>query len=74
VKELRLALMEAGRRLGVFVRAPPPRGGRRKEALLHREYLPHIGDALQQILGLIGREAQPHRRGPETILDAPGKI
>jgi DNA topoisomerase-6 subunit B len=52
VREIRLGLQEIGRRLGLFVRR------RRREADEHKKrsyierYIPHIGDALQQILGL----------------------
>jgi len=52
LKELRLALQEAGRKLGRFIK----RGQRERDALRKRayieKYIPHIGIALQDILGL----------------------
>jgi len=50
IKEIKLALQEAGRRLGAHVR----RRAREKDALKKQsyiqKYIPHIGDALQEIL------------------------
>lgn len=50
IKEIRLALQEAGRRLGSHIR----RRAREKDALKKQnyiqKYIPHIGDALQSIL------------------------
>jgi len=51
VKELRLALMEAGRRLGVFVRHRRRVADEEKKRSYIEKYIPHIGDALQAILG-----------------------
>ena len=51
VKELRLALMEAGRRLGVFVRHRRRVADEEKKRGYIEKYIPHIGDALQKILG-----------------------
>ena len=52
VRELKLALQEAGRLLGRFIR----RGQRERDAARKRayieKYIPHIGIALQEILGL----------------------
>ncbi len=52
VKEMRLALQEAGRKLGKHIR----RRAREKDALKKQsyiqKYIPHIGDALQEILAL----------------------
>jgi len=56
VKELKLALQDAGRRLARFIR----RGQREMDAARKRayieKYIPHIGIALQEILGLSERE------------------
>ena len=56
IKELRLALMEVGRRLGVHIRR-----GRRVEAEAKRKgyidkFIPHIGIALKEILELSDTE------------------
>jgi DNA topoisomerase-6 subunit B len=51
LKELRLGLMEAGRRLGAFVRHRRRVADEEKKRSYIEKYIPHIGDALQQILG-----------------------
>jgi DNA topoisomerase-6 subunit B len=56
VKELKLALQEAGRKLGRFIkRGQRERDAERKRAYIEK-YIPHIGIALQEILGLSERE------------------
>jgi len=56
IKELKLALQDAGRQLGRYIR----RGQREMDAARKRayieKYIPHIGIALQEILGLTERE------------------
>ncbi len=56
VKEIRLVLQECGRRLGAFLR----RRKRQEDALKKRSYIesyiPHIGIALREILGLSERQ------------------
>jgi len=56
VKEIRLALMEAGRRLGAFVRRRRRMADEAKKRAHIERYIPTIGHALQQILGLSDRE------------------
>jgi DNA topoisomerase-6 subunit B len=51
VKEIRLALMEVGRRLGAFVRHRRRVADEEKKRSYIEKYIPHIGDALQKILG-----------------------
>ncbi len=51
VKEIRLALMEAGRRIGVFVRRRKREADELKKRAYIEKYIPYIGEALQQILG-----------------------
>ncbi|RMD61484.1 MAG: DNA topoisomerase VI subunit B, partial [Planctomycetota bacterium] len=56
IREIRLALQECGRRLARYIR----RGIREREEAKKRsyieQYIPHIGVALQEILGLSERE------------------
>ena len=56
IKEMKLALQEAGRRLGKHVR----RQAREKDALKKQsyiqKYIPHIGEALQEILAISDAE------------------
>jgi len=58
VKEIKLALQETGRRLARFVR----RGAREREEEKKRsyiqQYIPHIGIALQEILGFSDKEEE----------------
>jgi len=56
IKELKLALQETGRKLGRFIkRGQRERDAERKRAYIEK-YIPHIGIALQEILGLSERE------------------
>ena len=56
IKELKLALQEAGRKLGRFIRrGQRERDAERKRAYIEK-YIPHIGIALQEILGLSERD------------------
>ena len=52
LKEVRLGLMEAGRRLGVFLRRRRREDDEHKKRTYIEKYIPHIGDALQEILDL----------------------
>jgi DNA topoisomerase-6 subunit B len=58
IKEIKLALQECGRRLARFLR----RGAREREEAKKRsyieQYIPHIGIALQEILGISESEEQ----------------
>jgi DNA topoisomerase-6 subunit B len=66
VKELKLSVQDAGRKLGRFIR----RGQRERDADRKRKYIekyiPHIGIALQEILGL---SEQQERDIVETLTD-----
>jgi DNA topoisomerase-6 subunit B len=65
-KELKLALQDAGRRLGRFIkRGQRERDAARKRAYIEK-YIPHIGIALQDILGLSEAE---EKRIVETLTD-----
>jgi len=52
IKEIRLALQEAGRRLGMFLRKRRREADEEKKRSYIEKYIPHIGDALQEILGM----------------------
>ena len=52
IREFKLALQQVGRKLGAFVRrGRRDRDRARKQAYIEK-YIPHIGIALQEILGL----------------------
>jgi len=69
VKEIRLALMEAGRRVGVFVRKRKREADELKKRTYIEKYIPHIGDALQQILNLSDRKRDKTVENLKTILE-----
>jgi len=52
LKEIRLALQECGRRVGVFLNKRRRDADEARKRGFIEKYLPHIGIALQQILGL----------------------
>jgi DNA topoisomerase-6 subunit B len=52
MKELRLALMDCGRRLGSHIRAHRRAVDEEKKRSYIEKYIPHIGIALREILGL----------------------
>jgi DNA topoisomerase-6 subunit B len=58
IKEIKLALQECGRHLARYIR----RGARERDEAKKRsyieQYIPHIGIALQEILGISEREEQ----------------
>jgi DNA topoisomerase VI subunit B len=74
VKEIRLALMEAGRRLGAFVRHRRRVADEEKKRSYIEKYIPHIGDALQQILGLSNAKRNQTVEDLKTILERTRKI
>ena len=74
LKELRLALMEAGRRLGSFVRHRRRVADEEKKRSYIEKYIPHIGDALQQILGLTDAKRNRTVEDLKSILEHSRKV
>jgi DNA topoisomerase-6 subunit B len=74
LKELRLALMEAGRRLGAFVRHRRRVADEEKKRSYIEKYIPHIGDALQQILGLSNAKRNQRVEDLKSILEHSRRI
>ena len=74
LKELRLALMEAGRRLGSFVRHRRRVADEEKKRSHIEKYIPHIGDALQQILGLTDAKRNRTVEDLKSILEQSRKV
>jgi DNA topoisomerase-6 subunit B len=52
MKELRLAIQDCGRRLGAHIRAHRRAAEEEKKKSYIERYIPHIGIALREILGL----------------------
>jgi DNA topoisomerase-6 subunit B len=69
VKEIRLALMEAGRRLGAFVRHRRRAAEEAKKRSYIEQYIPHIGDALKEILKLSTSRRDTLVENLRTILE-----
>ena len=74
VKEVRLALQEAGRRLGAFVRHRRRAADEAKKRSYIERYIPHIGDALQQILGLTDAKRDRAVEDLKRILERSRKV
>jgi DNA topoisomerase-6 subunit B len=74
VKEIRLALMEAGRRLGVFVRHRRRVADEEKKRSYIEKYIPHIGDALQTILGRTDAKRNRTVEDLKVILERSRKV
>lgn len=58
IKEIRLGLMEAGRRLGLYIRRQRRDAEEHKKRSYIQKYIPHIGAALQDILRLTDPERE----------------
>jgi DNA topoisomerase-6 subunit B len=69
VKELRLALMEVGRRLGVHIRRGKREAAEAKKRGYIDKFIPHIGIALTEILGLKPKETDKVVANLKTVLE-----
>jgi DNA topoisomerase-6 subunit B len=58
IKEMRLALQEAGRQLGRHIKRRAREKDELKKQSYIQKYIPHIGDALQEILLISDREKE----------------
>ncbi len=58
IKEIKLALQECGRRLARYIRRGAREREEEKKQSYIQQYIPHIGIALQEILGFSEREEQ----------------
>jgi DNA topoisomerase-6 subunit B len=74
VKEIRLALMDAGRRVGAFVRRRRREADESKKRAYIEKYLPTIGEALQQILGFNETRLSKSVENLKTILERSRKV
>lgn len=69
VKELRLALQEAGRRLGVHIRRGRREAAEAKKRGYIDKFIPHIGIALKEILDLKDKETDKVVKNLRTVLE-----
>ena len=74
IRETRLALQEAGRHLGAFVRHRRRAAEEAKKRSYIEQYIPHIAGALQQILGTSDRKKGETVEHLRAILERSRKI
>jgi DNA topoisomerase-6 subunit B len=56
MKEIRLALQDVGRKLGLYIRRGQREADAEKKRSYIEKYIPHVGIALQEILGISEKE------------------
>jgi len=56
IKEIKLALQEVGRKIGVFIKRRRKAEAEHKKRQYIEQYIPYIGEALQDILGFTEKE------------------
>ena len=69
IKELRLALMEVGRRLGLHIRRGKREAAEAKKRGYIDKFIPHIGIALKEILNLKDKETDRVVANLKTVLE-----
>ncbi len=74
LKELRRALQEAGRRVGVFVRRRRREADELKKRSYIQKYIPTIGEALQEILGFSDAKRDKTVDSLKSILEKTRKV
>ncbi len=74
LKEIRLALMEAGRRVGIYVRRRRRELDERNKRAYIERYIPTIGQALQEILDLTDQQRDRTVSNLKTILERTRKV
>ena len=74
IKELRLALQECGRRLGAHLRHHRRVQDELKKRSYIEKYLPHIGIALQEILGLSDKQRDATVTNLKDVLEKSRKL
>jgi DNA topoisomerase-6 subunit B len=58
MKEIKLALQDVGRKLGIYIRRGLREADAEKKRSYIEKYIPHIGIALQEILGISDKEKE----------------
>jgi DNA topoisomerase-6 subunit B len=74
IKEMKLAVQECGRRLGVYIRRGQRERDEAKKRSYIEKYIPHIGIALQEILGISEGEKKKVVETLEDTLERSRKI
>jgi len=74
IKEMKLAMQECGRRLGVYIRRGQRERDEAKKRSYIEKYIPHIGIALQEILGISDGEKKKVVETLEDTLERSRKV
>ena len=74
LEELRLGLMEAGRKLGIHVRKGRKLANEFKKRNYIEMYIPHVVEALQEILDLDEKEVAKATTNLATVLEKSRKL
>jgi DNA topoisomerase-6 subunit B len=74
VKELKLALQECGRKLGTHIRKGRKLASEFKKREYISTYIPHIGQALQEILALSDRQTKQCVSNLTDVLERSRKL
>jgi DNA topoisomerase-6 subunit B len=74
MKELKLALQECGRKLGTHIRKGKKLKSEYQKRSYIETYIPHIGQALQEILGLDDKQTDKCVKSLTTVLEKSRKL
>jgi DNA topoisomerase-6 subunit B len=74
IKEMKLAVQECGRRLGAYIRRGARLRDEEKKRSYIEKYIPHIGDALQTILGRTDAKRNRTVEDLKVILERSRKV
>jgi DNA topoisomerase-6 subunit B len=74
IKELKLAMQECGRRVGAYIRRGQRERDEEKKRSYIEKYIPHIGIALQEILGISEAEKKKVVETLEDTLEKSRKL
>ena len=74
LKEVKLALQEAGRKLGVHIRKGKKVASEFQKRTYIEQYLPHVGIGLQEILGISNEERENLVEKLRTSMESTRKI
>ena len=74
IKEIKLALQEAGRKLGIFLRKKAKAGKELKKFEYLKKYVPHVAEALKELIGLSDYEEEQLAKALVEVLEGERSI
>ncbi|MEE2887345.1 MAG: DNA topoisomerase VI subunit B [Planctomycetota bacterium] len=74
IKELKLGLQDCGRKLGIYIRKRKKLAGEHKKREYITMYIPHIGEALRDILSLTDKQVNITVKKLTTVLEKSRKL